>query len=546
MTPTTKIQTRRFGLTPIAACVAIAFSGSGFAMHPVDAVRNTAHMRHVMQRAAHRPVTSLPAIVAGTDTVTVCDDGADPGTLRNIIAAATSGDTIDLSACVNSTITLASEIAITQAALTLQGPTPAVSGPTVTISGGHNGRVFNSSGDLTIDSLAIVDGQLENDGASAVGGCVYAFESAVVSNSTISGCAAIGAYVYGAGIAAGALTLANTTVSNNVGTANSTAAGETGIQVSGGGALSFSDATVTNSKITGNTAVIGTVIDPTVTTFYATFGGGIGSNAFANANISMTITGSVISGNSADNGAGINVQGTGYASNLTVDTTTIDQNTAASVGGGVNAEYYGTLTFTRSTISANTAADFNGGIGSLFSTAVIVQNSTISGNSAAKSAGIGAFAYDITFQNSTIAFNTGTSCAGACIYGATSMTVDSTIISNNIATDTSLHAADFGVYGTGPYTVDGNNSLITSSDAGAVFTNAPLTGDPKLLPLADNHGPTQTHALDILSPAIDAGNNNAVLATDQRGVPRTVGLGTDIGAFEVFDDDIFADGFDGP
>jgi hypothetical protein len=68
-----------------------------------------------------------------------------------------------------------------------------------------------------------------------------------------------------------------------------------------------------------------------------------------------------------------------------------------------------------------------------------------------------------------------------------------------------------------------------------------------LQPLANNGGPTQTHALGAGSPAIDTGNNDAVLSTDQRGYgfPRTVGAGTDIGAFELLNDRIFFDGFEG-
>jgi hypothetical protein len=53
-----------------------------------------------------------------------------------------------------------------------------------------------------------------------------------------------------------------------------------------------------------------------------------------------------------------------------------------------------------------------------------------------------------------------------------------------------------------------------------------------LLPLAKNGGPTATHALGSGSPAIDAGANPVPLTTDQRGLPRTVGTATDIGAFE--------------
>ena len=57
--------------------------------------------------------------------------------------------------------------------------------------------------------------------------------------------------------------------------------------------------------------------------------------------------------------------------------------------------------------------------------------------------------------------------------------------------------------------------------------------------LADNGGPTQTHALLAGSPAIDAGDNAACPATDQRGVARPQdgdGDGAavcDIGAYEL-------------
>jgi hypothetical protein len=59
--------------------------------------------------------------------------------------------------------------------------------------------------------------------------------------------------------------------------------------------------------------------------------------------------------------------------------------------------------------------------------------------------------------------------------------------------------------------------------------------DPLLLPLADNGGPTRTHALSSASPAIDAGNNSAGFATDQRGKAfvRVAGARADIGAFEL-------------
>ena len=64
--------------------------------------------------------------------------------------------------------------------------------------------------------------------------------------------------------------------------------------------------------------------------------------------------------------------------------------------------------------------------------------------------------------------------------------------------------------------------------------NLPFATDLQLSPLANNGGPTNTHALLPGSPCIDAGENLAILPNDQRGpgFNREFGLGADIGAFE--------------
>ena len=56
--------------------------------------------------------------------------------------------------------------------------------------------------------------------------------------------------------------------------------------------------------------------------------------------------------------------------------------------------------------------------------------------------------------------------------------------------------------------------------------------DPLLGPLQDNGGPTFTHALLPGSPAIDAADDTAAPATDQRGIRRPQGRAGDIGAYE--------------
>jgi hypothetical protein len=90
---------------------------------------------------------------------------------------------------------------------------------------------------------------------------------------------------------------------------------------------------------------------------------------------------------------------------------------------------------------------------------------------------------------------------------------------------------------------NGGYNLDSGTSCGFGTSNNSLSGvDPMLAPLADNGGPTLTHALLEGSPAIDKGNSFGE-STDQRGLPRPsnfVGIpdasggdGSDIGAFEL-------------
>jgi len=98
--------------------------------------------------------------------------------------------------------------------------------------------------------------------------------------------------------------------------------------------------------------------------------------------------------------------------------------------------------------------------------------------------------------------------------------------------DNSLYV-DSGWYPTtGALTVlDGGGNLLADDSCGIA-----VGPDPLLEPLDDNGGPTLTHALSPESPALDAGVCGNV-TTDQRNLPRPVGAGCDVGAFEVQDDD---------
>jgi hypothetical protein len=75
-----------------------------------------------------------------------------------------------------------------------------------------------------------------------------------------------------------------------------------------------------------------------------------------------------------------------------------------------------------------------------------------------------------------------------------------------------------------------------------------LSACPKLDALADNGGPTLTHALNAGSPAIDVGSASMSLTSDQRLAPRVSGAQADIGSVERQSGDhrerILAAGFD--
>jgi len=183
-------------------------------------------------------------------------------------------------------------------------------------------------------------------------------------------------------------------------------------------------------------------------------------------------------------------------------------------------------------------------------------NSTISGNATlgAESAGGGlsvsytAYAFDIT--HSSIVDNTSVSGADGIYTQNPSQLVaniTNTLIAQSEAGDTACNVA-FG----DPASI-GNLVTDTSCGTASLVGGAPIGFVTLALgPLADNGGPTQTHALLDGSAAIDAADTDACSAAlvngvDQRGTARPAdGVPLcDVGAYEKTADEIFADGFDG-
>jgi hypothetical protein len=136
-------------------------------------------------------------------------------------------------------------------------------------------------------------------------------------------------------------------------------------------------------------------------------------------------------------------------------------------------------------------------------------------------------------NNSTIAANkSGISGAGIYFVGvANALTLQSSIVANNTVAGTNADIATMATI-----TIGGSNNLVTAAAAAANVTlpGDTLQSDPRLWPLADYGGVTHTMALQVGSPAADAGINPLSLASDQRGAgfARVLGTAADIGAFE--------------
>ena len=169
----------------------------------------------------------------------------------------------------------------------------------------------------------------------------------------------------------------------------------------------------------------------------------------------------------------------------------------------------GSLTITNSTISGNTARVSGGGLYNSGSSSLL--NATVNRNTAD--------------QNSD-----GTGSGGGIFINSGSVTIKNTILAGNLVS----HANPTGLECSGTLNSNGHNLVqnVSGCTLSGTASGNVLGVDPLLAILANNGGTTLTHALAPLSPAIDAGDSVGCPATDQRGLPRPVGAGCDIGAVE--------------
>jgi beta-glucanase (GH16 family) len=247
----------------------------------------------------------------------------------------------------------------------------------------------------------------------------------------------------------------------------------------------------------------------------------------------VTVTACVMTTDAGDfwqGGAGIY---NGSSAVLNVVDSTVADNDSGWAGGGIFSFFGTTTTVERSTISGNFAQDVGGGLRTLGN--ATISNSTISGNTAVAWHGGGAFITDgvVDIAYSTVAGNTAPGGTAGGLFVGTFTDASATL---NVANTIVAGNGDFGCFlapfGSGPVALNSlGYNVFTDTTCNPVGSDQ-VVGDAGIGALADNGGPTLTHALVTGSPAIDAADTTTCPATDQRGVLRPQGAGCDVGAFE--------------
>jgi hypothetical protein len=417
----------------------------------------------------------------------------------------------------------------------------------ITLSNGYSGNDFGGSilvdgGRLVLNNSTIQNSQTNNYG----GGGIYSTGPVTVNNSTVQG----NRGQDGAGLSTVALTMVNSTVSDNVATNY------------GGGLQVGGVTTISNSQVSNNTASSGGGIFVTAE----------GQLTMRNVNVAGN-TANGVSGEIPSGGGGIANQGTLAANNVT-----LDGNMTTKFGGALFNDGVTATLAAGSRVTGNMASIYTGGIvnwsGPLFLTDVVV-----SGNQSQLDVGlfnrVGAQA---TLSRVSVTENVATNANGADgVFNAGTLSVTNTTISGNLGgragflnangaatfLNTTLSGNSGGVYHfSGGAVLAFKNSIIANSVSqpncvvqagsatGIASTGFNLSDDTScsayftmggdrnntpdgLGPLADNGGPGQTHLPLPDSVALDNGTNSGCPSVDQRGQPRPIGLACDIGAVEV-------------
>lgn len=224
-----------------------------------------------------------------TWTVQSTGDGAAntancPGSgcrLRDALAAATDGDTINFSVTTPATITLNSSQLVVSTSVTVSGP----GADQLSVDGNGASGVFSISSGKTVT----ISGLTIKNGVAANGGGIFNDHAT--------------------------LTINNCTISNNLATS-----------AAGGGVFNDGES---------STAATVTINYSTVSLNSAPNGGGVFNDGVNNGNATMAINYSTLSSNLAPNGGGGASTGGNGNATLTIKNSTLSGNSATNEGGGI-------------------------------------------------------------------------------------------------------------------------------------------------------------------------------------------------------------------
>jgi hypothetical protein len=314
-------------------------------------------------------VLLLSATDAAAATITVTN-GNDhgPGSLRQAILGASSGDSINFAPSVMTVNLITGELVIDKN-LTITGPGADRLTVKRRTNGPHSFRIFHitsSTAVVFISGLTISNGNAAGEMDDGDGGGLRSAGVLTLTDSTISANQALGTELIGGnggGVLndGGNMTITRCTISNNSAHYFTGSSGDIPAS-SGGGILNHvgGGVTITNSTISGNSCFA-------EDDFGLNFGGG-GGGGIANGYV-MTVRNCTISGNSAGGTGLATMHGGGISNfgNLQITSSTIASNSVSAENGAFGGGIFGSSTRAKSSIialnSAATGPDFTGGTG---------------------------------------------------------------------------------------------------------------------------------------------------------------------------------------
>lgn len=400
----------------------------------------------------------------------------------------------------------------------------------------NNAAQQNLGGGIYSDGrLSMNRGSLSENQANTAGGLDNEHQAALtnvnVSGNRAGGGGGLGNDGTSLSVTGGSITRNTAEVGggvyNNQGTASFDGTSITGNGAAGGGGIiSFDALNLTEVQL-------GTTTHPNM----AFQGGGLLTDRTGATIVRSTIEGNRVRDDGNGSGGGIfNTEG---ATDHIIQTT-VAGNTSDSVGGGIT-NYGAEMTIARSTLSGNKVfgpeTNYGGAIANMpnsesetpATATLTMANDTLTANRAGSGTqqGFGGALLNVassaTLTNVTISRNRASGDGGG-IANAGTAAVRGTILASNTAANAPSNCDLLTPLSSNGYNLDNDGTCGLNGIGDQTGVN------PKLGPLANNGGPTETMALGVGSPAIDAVQACPPPKTDQRNVKRQSPC--DIGAYE--------------